>query len=158
MKKNIFTIVRSYTDWQDELKREAQEMVLSYLKKDYNLTIETNLGEAKNSLGREVSRGIQFDAIISNVPPGIVQGSTYSSEEEKYILGYKKTLQYLGELKKIASSSGKRIPLIAYTSVKSQFEPLFRQEGVDAIIYKVDVNTWKNEANQIKQALESLIQ
>lgn len=153
----VLSIFRAYQEPRDALKKESQEKVINYLNRHYDLFATYDLNDAPNLIERVHSTGVTFDAVLTNVAPSQIPFDPRLTLEEKYIQAYTKTLRQLGSLRERASGLGRRIPLVAYTAVKPEFEALFRKEGVDAIVNKITVDTWDTEAKKIKEALDSLI-
>ncbi len=160
MKKNIFSAFRHYTDWRAELKREAQEKVINFLKKDYELTLCYNIvSDGMWMLDESIFKGVCFDAILSNIPPSGISTADCNSNEEilaRYEQGYRNTLEILRAIRDKASST-KKIPIIAYTSASLALMDLFAQGGVDRFVSKRNVNCWQIEAREIKDNLDSLL-
>jgi len=158
MNKNVFSIFRKYIGYKESLKAETQEKIISCLKGDYNLLVSYDLNEETIRLfDKTILDGWQVDAILTHVPPSTIVSGSYSDETEKFKLAYRKSLDFLKQMKEKGSRGGKNTPVIAYTAARPELESIFLDNGVDKIISKVHVDNWQNEARQIKESLDSLI-
>ena len=139
MRKNLFGGFRPYTEYKDTLKKEAQEKVMVFLEKDYNIIICYDpVRNGMRTVEEALSRGLRFDAILTNVPPSRISAAgliTETQKIERYSQGYKNTLETLRQIRDKANPT-EQIPIIAYSSVDPFFISTFVEGGIQAIIFK----------------------
>lgn len=155
---NILCSFRRYEDFPSTLKKEAQEKIMDFLRRDYNLLVNYGIDQMEASITAESNRQIPIDGVLSNCPPTkpLVRLSNRLSQAEVLEACYRNTLNTLNTIREKASK-GKRIPLIIYTSASREFESVFRSYVVDALIFKVNVDNWEKEAREIKASLDRLV-
>jgi hypothetical protein len=157
MRKNIFTIFRKYESWKDKLKIEAQEKVIANLRESYNIFLTYNLDMATPiEAYRAIRQGQDFDAILTHLPPTGTNPHLYPKLEDNLKRPYNQSLMILDLVFERIAKPGKIIPIIVYTAAGTEVEPIFKKRGISKVIFKKNVDNWKNEAEEIKQALDSL--